>query len=261
MNRGILEAHAAGTLSAASMMANAPASAEAAVLVRERAGELSVGVHLDLVSGRPLARVPTLVDARTGDFHPLPVLVRRALCGLVEPADVRRECDAQIAALRAAGIAPTHLDSHRHTHALPGILPAVLASARSAGIRIVRRPLDRPSWRAPVTALKMLALHASWRVAARPLDAESRSFAQRSRAFRGIALQGADDVQQRLLALLDALPTGTTEIMLHPGYDDDVLAACDPYRAARERELAALRSPAVRERLARGDPVLVRPER
>jgi predicted glycoside hydrolase/deacetylase ChbG (UPF0249 family) len=45
--------------------------------------------------------------------------------------------------------------------------------------------------------------------------------------------------------------------MLHPGYDDDVLAAQDPYRAEREREVAALRSPMVRERLARGDVRLV----
>jgi predicted glycoside hydrolase/deacetylase ChbG (UPF0249 family) len=45
--------------------------------------------------------------------------------------------------------------------------------------------------------------------------------------------------------------------MLHPGYDDPILAAQDPYRRAREREVAALRSPAVRARLERGDVRLV----
>ena len=45
--------------------------------------------------------------------------------------------------------------------------------------------------------------------------------------------------------------------MLHPGYDDDMLAAQDSYRLERERELAALCSPAVRERLTRGDIRLV----
>ncbi len=51
---------------------------------------------------------------------------------------------------------------------------------------------------------------------------------------------------------------GDTEIMLHPGYDDSVLAAQDPYRIEREREVSALCSLAVRERLTRGDVRLVR---
>ncbi|MFL5605941.1 MAG: ChbG/HpnK family deacetylase, partial [Gemmatimonadaceae bacterium] len=75
--------------------------------------------------------------------------------------------------------------------------------------------------------------------------------------FRGIALQGARDVEARLLALLDQLPAGATELMLHPGHDDVVLAAQDPYRREREREVAALGAPAVRARLERGDVRLV----
>jgi len=45
--------------------------------------------------------------------------------------------------------------------------------------------------------------------------------------------------------------------MLHPGYDDTELAALDPYRAPRERELAALISPEWRERLAANEIRLV----
>jgi predicted glycoside hydrolase/deacetylase ChbG (UPF0249 family) len=70
-------------------------------------------------------------------------------------------------------------------------------------------------------------------------------------------LQGAADVEGDLLTLLDRLPDGATELMLHPGYDDVVLAAQDPYRHEREREVAALRAPAVRARLERGDIRLV----
>jgi predicted glycoside hydrolase/deacetylase ChbG (UPF0249 family) len=64
-------------------------------------------------------------------------------------------------------------------------------------------------------------------------------------------------VEARLLQLLDRLPLGATEIMLHPGFDDPVLAAQDAYRLEREREVVALCSLAVRERLARGDVTLV----
>lgn len=257
VNRGIVEAHEAGTLSSASMMVTTPAFAEAVELVHARVTRLGVGLHLNLVQGKPLAVVPTLTDARTGAFHSLDQLARRALGGRVSAADVRRECDAQLGALIGAGIAPTHLDSHRHSHALPGVLPAVVASALAAGVRVIRRPLDAPSIGDPVAGAKMLVLHAAWRAARRGVDAGGRALLARSPAFRGIALQGAPDVGRRLLALLDALPRGATELMLHPGYDDAVLAGLDPYRAEREREVAVLTSSIVRGRLARGDIRLV----
>jgi predicted glycoside hydrolase/deacetylase ChbG (UPF0249 family) len=257
VNRGILEAHLAGTLSSASMMVNTPAFAEAVELVRTKAPRLGVGLHLNLICGRPLAVVPSLVDPATASFYPLDVLARRALAGQVEDDDVRRESDAQFAALKAAGIQPTHVDSHRHAHAFPGILPAVVASARDAGVHIVRRPLDHPSLLDPIAGAKMLVLHAAWRTALRGVPPAHRELLARAPHFRGIALQGAPDVRERLLATLDLLPRGATEIMLHPGYDDAVLAELDPYRVEREAEVAALRHRSVRQRLERDDIRLV----
>lgn len=253
VNRGIVEAHEAGTLSSASMMVNTPAFGDAAALVRERVSRLGVGLHLNLVTGTPLSVVSTLADPRTGNFYSLLELARRALGGRISADDVRRECDAQLAALAREGIAITHLDSHRHTHSLPGILPAVLASAIAGGVRIVRRPLDQPTVADPIASARMLLLHGAWNAAMHGVDMAGRALLARSPRFRGIALQGAADVERRLLTLLDRLPTGSTEIMLHPGYDDSVLAAQDPYRTEREREVAALCSAGVRERLTRGD--------
>ena len=257
VNRGILEAHRAGTLSSASMMVNTPAFAQAVDLVRADAPRLGVGLHLNLIAGRPLAQVPTLVDEETGLFHPLEVLARRALSGQVDATDVRRECDAQLAQLKSTGIVPTHLDSHRHAHAMPGILPAVTASARDGGIRIIRRPLDQPSFADPVAGAKMLMLHAAWRAALQGVPPAHREVLARAPHFRGIAMQGAPDVRARLCATLDSLPLGATEIMMHPGYDDEVLAAQDSFRREREREVAALVHPEIVARLARGDVRLV----
>ena len=256
VNRGIIEAHDAGTLSSASMMVNTPAFAEAVALAVGRP-RLGVGLHLNLVAGRPLTDAPSLTDPRTGTFHSLGELARRALAGRVRADDVRRECNAQLRALASAGITATHLDSHRHAHALPGVLPAVAASGHEAGIHWIRRPLDHPTIRHPSASVKMLVLHAAWRRALVDVDRAHLPLLARAAHFRGIALQSAPDVEARLLALLDRLPTGTTELMLHPGYDDPTLAAQDPYRQEREREIAALRSPAVRARLERGDVRLV----
>jgi predicted glycoside hydrolase/deacetylase ChbG (UPF0249 family) len=257
VNRGIVEAHEAGALSSASMMVNTPAFEEAVSLARARVPRLGVGLHFNILSGRPLSEVPTLVDLQTGSFFSLAELTRRAMLGRVHAADVRRECDAQLGALISAGIRPTHLDSHRHTHALPSVLAPVVASARAAGVRIVRRPLDRPTLGDAMASAKMLVLHAAWYAAVTALTPSDREWLTPAPHFRGIALQGAPDVERRLLALLEQLPSGATEVMLHPGHDDAVLAAQDPYRHEREREVAALRSPAIRERLTRGDIALV----
>jgi predicted glycoside hydrolase/deacetylase ChbG (UPF0249 family) len=253
VNRGILEAHAAGTVSSASMMVAAPAFGDAAERVLREAPNLGVGLHLDLVAGKPLTSVPSLTDATTGRFHPLEALARRALAGQVDAADVRRECEAQLAALTAAGIKPTHIDSHRHAHAMPGILPAVAAVAFDAQVPVVRRPLDSPSLLDPLASAKMLVLHAAWRTALHGVAPAHRALLARAPHFRGIALQGAPDVRDRLLATLDQLPLGVTELMMHPGYDDAVLAEQDSYRAEREAEMQALLAPAVSKRLKKGD--------
>ena len=253
VNRGILEAHAAGTVSSASMMVAAPAFGDAVERVHSEAPKLGVGLHLDLVAGKPLTSAPSLTDPETGRFHALEALARRALAGQVEAADVRRETEAQLEALTAAGIKPTHIDSHRHAHALPGILPAVAAVAYDARVPVVRRPLDSPSLLDPVASTKMLVLHAAWRTALHGVAPPHRELLARAPHFRGIALQGASDVRDRLLAMLDQLPLGVTELMMHPGYDDAVLAEQDPYRSEREAEVKALLEPAVSKRLTKGD--------
>jgi len=257
VNRGIFDAHAAGTVTSASMMVTTPAFADAAERVRRDATTLGVGLHLNLVVGAPLSSVPSLVDPETGRFNPLDAFVRRSLAGQIDPVEVRRECEAQLQALVAAGITPTHIDSHRHLHAMPGILPVVAAVAHDAAIHVVRRPLDRISVLDPVASAKMLAVHAAWRAALAGVAPAHRGLLARAPHFRGMAMQGMPDIRERLLATIDQLPIGATEIMVHPGYDDEVLASQDAFRAERAVELKALCDPAVVARLQKGDVKLV----
>jgi predicted glycoside hydrolase/deacetylase ChbG (UPF0249 family) len=70
-------------------------------------------------------------------------------------------------------------------------------------------------------------------------------------------MQGADRFAQHLASAIDGLSPGTTEIMVHPGRVDDALVAVDGYTWQRERELAALVSPLLRERLRRDDVTLI----
>lgn len=257
VNEGIEEAVRAGVVTSASLMVNTPGFEDAVRRALSLGAQLGIGLHFNLTTGAsvaPAAGVPSLLDG-AGRFLPLKGLMRRALTGGVRPGEVRLEADAQLARLRAAGITPTHVDSHRHVHAFPAMRGALAAAAQAAGVGAVRRPLEpllaRPSSAAGIVKRTLLA--AAWAVPSngpRPVPGTV--------SFRGIALLGAPTFESDFVRLLDALPEGSTELMVHPGKNDPSVAAWDPYIAERAVELAALLSPRVRERLARGDIALTR---
>jgi predicted glycoside hydrolase/deacetylase ChbG (UPF0249 family) len=92
INRGIIETHAAGVVTSASLMTTGRAAAEAAALAREHPG-LAVGLHWD-VWGE---------DEREFD--------------LTDEVAVRRELERQLEDfVSLMGRPPTHLDSHKHAH-------------------------------------------------------------------------------------------------------------------------------------------------
>src|SRR6266699_977000 len=218
VNRGILEAHAAGVVSSVSVLVNTPGWPDARDWLRAMGGALGVGLHLNLTSGAPLTTAPSLTSPRTGRFHSLTALVARALTGRLDPAHVAAECAAQLARLRKAVVR----------------VPLEPLSPRAA------------SWRA---LLKQATLAAAWGVASRRSGAAVPRHADR---FYGISLQGDPRFLARVVLLLDRLEPGTTELMVHPGHPDGDLAGWDDYTTPRAAELAALTSPMVRARFASG---------
>jgi predicted glycoside hydrolase/deacetylase ChbG (UPF0249 family) len=256
INRGIIAAYLAGTVTSTSLLATTAGFDDAIDRLRGARG-LPVGLHFSLTLGCPLSDGASLRDGRSGRFSSIRAMLARLVTGRLSLPEVRAECDAQIQRLTHAGIAIDHIDSHHHVHALPGIADAVLASARSHGLEAarIRVPVDTSSeplssWRSRV---KAIVIGASWRFAARgkwPPVASAH--------FRGISLYGDPRFAAHLRELLDALPEGETELMVHPGYADDVLASLDPYTWQREGELRTLLSTGLQARLRRGDLALAR---
>ena len=251
VDRGILEAHTAGVVTAASLLANGASFAHAVRLARA-APALSIGVHLDFVAGRPLTKARSLVDARSGRFHSLARLACLAALGRVAEDDVIGETSAQIARVRDAGVQVTHVDSHRHAHLIPGIWTGVASATEAAQASPLRMPVERlamtKGYPSAGATLRIAALRTAAAIATR-----GRTPPSHPDHFAGLALQGRRDFAARLLALLDGLPLGTTELMVHPGRVDAALSAADPYTGPRETELSALLSAPIRERLRRGD--------
>jgi chitin disaccharide deacetylase len=131
----IADALSRGVISATSLMANAPMFDRACALARTPALMGRIGVHLCLDEGPPLS--PEMRPYEDSNGH---LCVRRSLRPL--PADESRaiesELRAQIERVIAAGIQPTHLDSHRHIHTTFPIGRLVVRLARRYGISYVR---------------------------------------------------------------------------------------------------------------------------
>lgn len=234
VNRGIMEAHRAGILTATTLMANGAAFEDAVNLAR-RTPSLDVGAHLTLVGGPGQPRTVTAL---------LAAMAR----GRVRAYD---EFAAQISRIVDAGIAPTHLDTHKHTHLLPNVLDGVLRVANEFRVRWVRAPFDHPvaggSWKARSIAL--LAPRFRRKLAASGCRATDQ--------FAGFDMTGRFGAAD-LAALIERLPGGVTEFMCHPGYcTDELRAAPTRLKESRERELKALMSSEVRESLARANIELI----
>jgi hopanoid biosynthesis associated protein HpnK len=246
INRAIIELHCAGVVTCSSLMARASATDEAIDLALSTP-TLGVGCHVVLVNGQPVLpphQIPTLVNPRTGRFpSTLTAFLLRLFTGRIRAAEIEAEAAAQIAFLQKKGLRLTHFDTHKHIHAFSAVLHPLLRAARSTGIRAVRHPFE-PEW-----ALR--AAHAApWLRLAQvgamrwfePLS--RRILAQEGFATTDgtIAMAGTGVLDAAILrSLLRNLPSGTWELVTHPGYNDaDLARVRTRLRASRDIERSAL---------------------
>jgi predicted glycoside hydrolase/deacetylase ChbG (UPF0249 family) len=169
VNRAILESIESGLVTSTSIMANMPGFEDAVMLLREHGNlNMRVGVHLNLTVGYPLSR--TIVDCpRFCNDNGRFVYDRKRWLFRLSRAERRaiyEEMKAQIERVLAAGIIPTHLDSHHHLHTWWGIAPVVCRLGREYGIRRIR--LTRNVGRRPTLAKSIYkTLFNKWRLGSR----------------------------------------------------------------------------------------------
>lgn len=244
VNEAIERGHRDGILTTASLMVAEPACADAVARAR-RLPDLHVGLHLSLVSGRPLLpaeRIPLLVDARGRFFEDQ----ARAGVRFFFTPGVRRQLEAEIraqfAAFKATGLRLDHVNAQRHMHVHPTVFGLLLKVGREYGSPPVRIPYEpgAPWWLTPWFALMGARAKAAG-VAA-------------NRYVFGFTDTGRMD-RDRVLALLRRLPAdGVTEMYFHPstgrweGIDPELASARleDEFAALVDAEvIAAARAPGI----------------
>ena len=243
---GIRRAHREGVVTTTTAMMNMPHTAPELRRAHVETPTLGLGVHLMLTAGVPLSpahAVTSLIDA-AGRFVRPPEFVARLEDLRMD--EVGREWEAQIEAFLALGLPLDHLDSHHHTSYLsPRLLDSMLGLAQRYGCA------TRPAVTDEKTSLarEMIASFAPQGVAHALAAMTSTPVKHADRLY--VSFFDKTATLERLLAIVSALPEGTSEIMCHPGLVDEALREASGYADARERELLCLIDPTVREAIER----------
>jgi hopanoid biosynthesis associated protein HpnK len=265
VNRAIVEAHTLGIVTSSTLMASGPAFGEATQMAKASPA-LSVGCHIMLIDGEPVLD-PSMLSTITASrkFRDgLKTFAARALTQRMNAGEIESEARAQIQKIQSAGIAVSHIDTHKHTHIFPQILRPLLRAARGCGVRALRNPFGP---RFPLRSSQLLSQPNLWTRFAE-LRILSRFAGQFRRAVDregfatpdgtlGIEVTGTLD-ERLFQAIGQSIPDGTWEFVCHPGYNDaDLAAAKTRLRESRELELKVLTMPAAREVLAQAGVQLI----
>jgi chitin disaccharide deacetylase len=256
VNSGVIRGFRDGIITSTTIMASGAAFEDAVELAKQNP-RLGVGVHLVLVgesSVEAASAIPSLADGKGRLPATLAILTRKLLTGAVRGEDIAREFRAQIKKVVCAGIEPTHVDSHKHTHSHPRVMEQVVRVAEEFGIRRVRKPFEDAGvllwagfgggW----SSLKRRMAGLAGRTAAPQFKKMVREHGMCTPdRFWGVAATGRLR-RGTLLSVIGSLPDGVNEVMCHPGeYDEELEHSRTRLRKERQGELDALTDPAVRK--------------
>jgi hopanoid biosynthesis associated protein HpnK len=263
VNEAVACAYREGVVTTASLMVTGAAFDSAVGIARQTPG-LDLGLHLNLTEGQavgPVAKVASLANSDGFIYkHPLK-LSAAVLFGKVRLADLELEIRSQIEKAISSGLQITHIDGHKHVHAMPAVLRLILSIAPEYGVHGIRCVKETvPNLRSVLArnrgsrgqiALQYgfgKALAATWSLTPSAIRAAHVVTPQR---FYGITQTGFLDFES-VGEVLDDLGDGMNELMCHPGYvDDDLKRTPTRLHLQRERELELVTSSRLRDLIRR----------
>lgn len=249
VNAGIVRAYRTGIVTSTTIMANGDAFEDAIELARANPG-LGVGCHLVAVGGRPVAQSSEISPLLDGDGALPPTLMQLVIRIARRPivAEVLvREFRSQLQRVIGAGIEPTHVDTHKHSHTHPQVMKALCRVIGEFGIKRVRNPFERIVTNSRLSNfsnfayLKQSGLSAAIQPGALMFKRFVREHDLKTpERFFGVKMTGMLD-SAAIQRIMENLGGGTSELMCHPGVcDDELERGRTRLKHERELELEAL---------------------
>lgn len=229
VSRGIRFAHLHGVITSTTAMMNMEGVLEDLNLAESETPELGIGVHLVLTAGSPVlpkVRVSSLVDQ--GGQFPKIRTIYEALKQM-KSEEVYREWNAQIEKFLSSGLSPDHLDSHHHVSYLDTMLfDTLLKLAQKYNLPIRKIPDQSTSGLIGTIPIYLKDYQTNATII--------------SPEYFASGFYGESARHKVIATILNGLGQGTTEIMTHPGFVDDILKAKSSYNVGRKNELDILSS-------------------
>lgn len=242
-DRGIFKSIESGIVTSVSLLANG-ATFDAAVAELAH-HDVGVGGHLNLADGCALTGPIVGVTDNRGNF----LGKERSRQIFADPSfavdAVYLELVAQMQKIMDAGVVIDHIDSHQHMFLFPAMTPLMVKLCHQFQIKAVRLavPLESEENQHGCVVEDEIKIYRQYshQFKRRVIDAGLFS----PDGLWGMTLLNQLE-QASLLSLIDNIPQGCFELMVHPGYEDNGLPFCG---IERTRELEALTSLAVRQRI------------
>ena len=236
INKGIILAHKKGILTSATLIPNMSGFEEAVTLAKENK-TLGVGIHLNIIRGKPVSdpqKVETLLNNK-GNFLTIYPFLKKFISRKINIKEIEYEFSAQIEKVLKEGIEITHFDSEKHIHSLPPIMKIVIKLAKEYRIPRIRF-INEFCLSFSIRSLK--AIIVSY------LNKRMKETILKARIlipdrFYGICESGKMNVE-KFKKIFSNISPGITEIMTHPGIIDDEYKRIEqeygPYYLGKERE-------------------------
>lgn len=208
INRAIIQLIGTNKLTSATAMANAPAFEQAAT-ESHKWPDCSFGLHLVLTEFFSLSQHPALLDAGIVDENWEFIGEEKLLS--IKPSvalinAVIDEWSAQYMRAIDCGMQISHVDSHQHVHTIPWLFPALKLFQRKYSISTIRTTKNLYSDLEPPPSKKLMLSKKIWHLALRnAVRTKTTDYFTSFNSF--LSLMKSDSV-----------PTGTLEVMCHPGH-------------------------------------------
>lgn len=242
------ELDAFGLISSGAVMVPCPWFLEAAAYARKHS-ETDLGIHLTLTSewdtfrwGPISTRDPSsgLIDPQGYFFHRSEKVQEQA-----DPEAAHRELEAQIERALAAGMRPTHIDTHMGTVAHIKFIPTYLQLALKYGLPMMMFRYDAAGWRQ--LGLEGEAVNMAVQMVSQLEEMGIPLLDHLS----GLELDRPDLRMEQARDAFAALAPGLTHFIIHPSHDTPELRAITPDWRARVADHRTFMSEDLRDFVSR----------